>query len=56
LLYGYKVTPGSDTGIGVLTVDDMENGSWYTVDGRKLQGKPTAKGLYIINGRKVVVK
>ena len=56
LLYGYKVTPGSNTGIGVLTVDDMENGSWYTVDGRKLQGKPTTKGLYIINGRKVVIK
>ena len=56
LLYGYKVTPGSNTGIGVLTVDDMENGSWYTLDGRKLQGKPTTKGLYIINSRKVVVK
>ena len=30
--------------------------AWYTLDGRKLQGKPTAKGAYINNGRKVVIK
>ena len=29
---------------------------WYTLDGRKLNGKPTAKGIYINNGRKVVIK
>ena len=29
---------------------------WYTLDGRKLSGKPTQKGLYIHNGRKEVVK
>lgn len=28
---------------------------WYTLDGRKLQGKPTQKGLYIVNGKKVLV-
>jgi len=32
------------------------NNSWYTLDGRKLQGKPTVKGVYIVNGKKVVVK
>ena len=31
-------------------------GEWYSLDGRKLQGKPTEKGLYIVNGRKVVIK
>ena len=30
--------------------------AWYTLDGRHLNGKPTAKGLYIHNGKKVVVK
>jgi len=30
--------------------------SWYDLSGRKLQGKPTAKGLYIVNGRKKIVK
>ena len=30
--------------------------AWYSLDGRKLQGKPTVKGLYIHNGKKTVVK
>ena len=38
---------------GQLTID---NDVWYTLDGRKLNGKPTKKGLYIHNGRKVVIK
>ncbi len=29
---------------------------WYTVDGVKLDKQPTRKGLYIHNGRKVVIK
>ena len=28
---------------------------WYTLDGRRLTGQPTRKGLYIVNGRKVAV-
>lgn len=31
-------------------------GAWYTLDGRKLEGQPTQKGVYVNNGRKVVVK
>jgi hypothetical protein len=33
-----------------------EDGEWYTVDGRRLDGKPVRRGLYIHNGRKVVVQ
>ena len=29
---------------------------WYTLDGRRLDGQPTAKGLYIHGGKKVIVK
>ena len=29
--------------------------SWYTIDGRKLNGKPNAKGIYIHNGKKAIV-
>ena len=29
---------------------------WYTLDGRKLDGKPTQRGIYIDNGKKVVIK
>ncbi len=31
---------------------DMENGVWYTLDGRK----PTEKGVYIVDGKKVLIK
>lgn len=40
---------------GQLTIDNWA-GAWFSLDGRKLQGKPTEKGLYIVNGRKVVIK
>ena len=33
-----------------------EADAWYSLDGRKLDGKPSAKGMYIKNGKKVVVK
>ena len=36
--------------------DSNDNDDWYTLDGRKLQTRPTTKGLYIHQGRKVVVK
>ncbi len=29
---------------------------WWSIDGRKLNGKPSQKGVYIRNGKKVVVK
>lgn len=29
---------------------------WYTLEGKKLEGQPTKKGIYIMNGKKVVVK
>ena len=30
--------------------------AWYSIDGRKLEGKPTKKGLYIKGKKKVVIK
>lgn len=33
-----------------------EGEGWFTIDGRKLGQRPTAPGLYINNGRKVVIK
>ena len=32
-------------------IDDI----WYSLDGRKLSGRPDQKGIYINNGRKIVV-
>ncbi len=33
-----------------------ENGAWYTLQGLRLDKQPTTKGIYIHNGRKVVIK
>lgn len=30
--------------------------TWYSIDGRRLSGKPTRKGLYLKNGQKIVVR
>jgi len=29
---------------------------WYTLDGRRLAGKPSKKGVYVNNGQKVIIK
>ena len=34
----------------------MIHDKWYTLDGRKLDKQPTKKGMYINNGKKVVIK
>ena len=42
---------------GQLTIDNYADADgWYDLQGRKLSGKPTKKGLYINNGRKIVIK
>ena len=47
------------TGIS-LTPDPSRGGEgssyWYSLDGRKLNEKPTTKGIYVNRGRKIVIK
>jgi hypothetical protein len=43
------------TGISNMNVTDSDD-VWYSLDGRKLQSKPTASGVYVNNGRKIVIK
>ena len=40
---------------GVQSTDD-DAGSWYDLQGRRLSGKPTRKGVYVHDFRKIVVK
>ncbi len=35
---------------------NLRNDNWYDLSGRKLNGMPTRPGIYINNGRKIVVK
>ena len=32
------------------------NGIWYTIDGKRLSGQPTRKGVYIVDGKKMIIK
>ena len=42
--------------IEVKEVNEVKDDSWYTLNGVKLSGKPTKAGLYIHNGKKVIIK
>jgi hypothetical protein len=59
-LFGDELFGEVNNGIatGITDALELDNGKleWYSLDGRKLNGAPTAKGLYIVNGRKVLVK
>ena len=46
---------GTTTAIDDVTVSGMEDGAWYTISGLRVN-RPAAKGVYIHNGRKVIVK
>ena len=53
---------GDDDTTGIVDIEhgtwNIEHlaGAWYSLDGRRLIGKPSAKGVYIHNGRKEVVR
>ena len=46
------------TGITTTNAEPSTNEGigWYDLSGRRLQGKPTQKGVYIQNGKKVIIK
>ena len=54
-IYSFNVNPGA-TGITAVNATSQIEGTYYTLDGRSISGVPTKKGIYIVNGKKVVVK
>ncbi len=46
-----------DTGIDTPTCNDyrIADDTWYTLEGVRLEKRPTLRGIYIYNGRKVVI-
>ena len=48
---------GISTGIdnGQRSKGFGQRDGWYTIDGRKLNGKPAKKGIYINNGKKAII-
>ena len=53
---------GSTTTVRSIEADGIDNNvseyakGWYTINGMKLDAAPAQKGVYILNGKKVVVK
>ena len=49
--------PGVVTDVHELNVTPSSgDGIWYTLDGRRLTSKPTAAGIYINQGKKIMIK
>ena len=44
------------TNLTTILAEGEEEGQWYDLQGRRLQGKPTQRGLYIRNGKKEIIR
>lgn len=51
------IYPEDITAIEGITASEGDvEGAWFTISGVRLEGKPTAKGIYINRGKKFIVK
>ena len=55
---GFDVDGENTTSLREIGNEESEfgNADYYTLDGRKLSSKPSAKGIYVKNGRKFIIK
>lgn len=44
------------TGIQSVEIENTESGNWYSLQGVQLNSRPTQRGIYLNNGKKVLVK
>nr|WP_288281840.1 hypothetical protein [uncultured Prevotella sp.] len=56
LYYFGDVDPDNTTGIMEQQLKQQTSNTYYDIQGRQLQQLPTRPGLYIIGGRKVIIK
>ena len=59
-MFIFEELDGSTTAIKSIEADEIGGKKsaegWYTINGVKLQNAPVEKGVYIQNGKKVVIK
>ena len=59
-LTAFNIDFGDDEATGIISTtnytNDTNSDAWFTLDGRRLSGKPSVKGVYVNNGRKVIIK
>ena len=53
-LYELNSFLDGSAGISNVTINGQTDNHWYTIDGLRLNSRPTKKGVYIHQGRKVV--
>ena len=57
LARAFHMSFGDASGITTLLSDEPTTASGiYTLDGRRIEGQPTQKGVYIVNGKKTIIK
>ncbi|MBQ8462899.1 MAG: hypothetical protein IJ544_02145 [Prevotella sp.] len=56
VIFNMQEADGSTTSIRVVEGNAAVVEGWYTIDGIKLNAAPTKKGIYVNNGKKIVVK
>jgi hypothetical protein len=47
---------GDVTPINNIEEVNAITGDWYNLSGQKLNGCPTKSGIYMVNGKKIVIK
>jgi arabinogalactan endo-1,4-beta-galactosidase len=55
-LYELKNFKDGGTGIRTIRTESKDADSWYSLDGRRLSGPPSQKGVYIKNRKKIIVR
>ena len=56
LWWGNEEVSPIATSISEATQDKIQSDEWFTIEGMKINGKPNQPGVYIHNGRKIIVK
>ena len=57
----FNINFGDGETTGIISVNGSgfmvnDSDAWYSLDGRRLNGKPSRAGVYVNNGKKVVIK
>ena len=59
-LTAFNIDFGDDEATGIISIENgklkIDNGVTYDLQGRKYDQKPTRRGVYIVNGKKTVIK
>ena len=56
--FAVRGSNGNTTAIATINVNGNgnANSNWYTLDGRPLNSRPAQKGIYLNNGKKIIIK